>query len=32
LSRRLRNLSHAINVEFLRQELSATLLPPSLLR
>jgi hypothetical protein len=31
LSRRLRNLSHAINVEFLRQELSATLLPPSLL-
>jgi hypothetical protein len=31
LSRRLRNLSHAINVEFLRQDLSATLLPPSLL-
>jgi hypothetical protein len=31
LSRRLRNLSHAINVEFLRQELSPTLLPPSLL-
>ena len=31
LTRRLRNLSHAINVEFLRQELTATLLPPSLL-
>ncbi len=31
LTRRLRNLSHAINVEFLRQELSPTLLPPSLL-
>ncbi len=31
LTRRLRNLSHAINVELLRQELTATLLPPSLL-
>ena len=31
LTRRLRNLSHAINIELLRQELTATLLPPSLL-